>query len=150
MNAPTTTLTKPKSVPTKFTPQTRRKILRLVEIGVPLSHIPAALGFSWSWFCHYRSQHPKFQAAIERARSRSIERHLRIIQTAAQNGDVASSRWFLERSFPEHFARNRIELTGADGSPLALGVSLYLPQKQGETPAPTVITAAPRANEIGN
>ena len=43
---------------------------------------------------------------------------------------------------PEQFARNRIELTGADGLPLAVGIGIYLPRKDGNEikPLPTIMT----------
>jgi hypothetical protein len=48
----------------------------------------------------------------------------------------------LEHTAPQHFARNRIELTGADGSPLAVGIGIYLPRKDGDEikPLPAIVT----------
>ena len=45
--------------------------------------------------------------------------------------DWRCAAWYLEHVHPESFARNRIELSGPDGAPLAAGVQLYLPKKDG-------------------
>jgi hypothetical protein len=47
----------------------------------------------------------------------------------------------LERCFPAEFGRSRIELTGENGSPLAVGVGIYLPAKNAEPPPVQVVTA---------
>jgi hypothetical protein len=145
MSAITSTITKRTTKlgrPTSFNAQTRRRLLRCIAIGVPLSHCPAACGVSLSGFHGY---HPRFEEAIQRAIAKAIEKHLRLIITAAENGDSACSRWYLERCHPEHFSRNRLELTGANGAPLTAQVALYLPAKMdSEThPVPAIVTTNP-------
>jgi hypothetical protein len=128
----TPTITKRKTLgrPLKFNAQTRRRLIRCVAIGMPITHVPAACGLSYSGFCDYRNAHPKFETAIQRAIAKAIEKHLKLILTAAEKGDAACSRWFLERCHSQHFGRQKIELTGADGAPLAGAIAVYLPEKQ--------------------
>jgi hypothetical protein len=71
---------------------------------------------------------------------------LKVVEQALNSPDEAirlrSACWFLEHTAPQHFARNRIELTGADGSPLAVGIGIYLPRKDGDEikPLPAIVT----------
>jgi hypothetical protein len=118
-----------KGRPTAFTSATRRRLIRAIASGVPVCHACAACRVSLSGFHAYRASNPGFAAKIEQATGAAIEKHLRLIITAAETGDTASSRWFLERVHPSHFGRTKLELSGADGSPLAVGIGIYLPQK---------------------
>ena len=115
-----TVLTKPRpGRPFKFDAKTRRRLIAAIAAGVPVCHAVSACRVSKSGFHDYRNAHPKFAEAIERATGKAIEKHLRLIIQAAENGDVANSRWFLERVHPQHFGRTRLELSGPDGEPLA-------------------------------
>ncbi|HXE41971.1 MAG TPA: hypothetical protein VN516_03015 [Candidatus Baltobacteraceae bacterium] len=53
------------------------------------------------------------------------------IESASDSGEWRAAAWLLEHCNPEKFARNRIEVTGADGSPIAAGmIQIYLPRKE--------------------
>jgi hypothetical protein len=123
------TIKRKKGRPTAFTPATRNRLIEAIGAGVPICHACAVCRVSLSGFHGYRAEHPKFAADIEEAVAKAVERHLKLIIHAAENGDAASSRWYLERTQPAHFARNKIEVTGPDGSPFAVGIGIYLPQK---------------------
>jgi hypothetical protein len=123
--------------PSKYTPQTRARLVELVKKGVPFRHACNAVRISYQSFCDYREQHPDFREEIERGVSNAIEKHLDLISKAAETGDVQSSKWLLEHLHPEFFAKTRIELSGPDGSPLAGAIAVYLPQKD-TAPEPTV------------
>ena len=75
---------------------------------------------------------------------RVFEQRLEVIERATQSQDegirLRAACWFLEHTQPSHFARNRIELTGADGQQLAAGVTLYLPQKETAPVERSVVT----------
>jgi|GEM_PF-1871918 len=124
--------------PTKFTPETRVRLVELVARGLPFSHACHAAGVSFQSFSTYRDQHPDFREEIERAVAVAIEKRLKIIERAADAGDVNSAKWLLEHLHPQFYARNRIEITGADGAPLAGSVAVYLPQKDGGAGEPVV------------
>lgn len=122
--------------PFKFDAKTRKRLIAAIAAGVPVVHACAACRVSKSGFHDFKNSHAKFAEAIERATGRAIEKHLRLIIKAAENGDTANSRWFLERVHPQHFGRTKIELTGADGQPLAAAIGIYLPQKDSAEPKP--------------
>jgi len=120
----------PKRRPTKFTTQTRQRILELAEMGMPFSKIADAVGIATQSLIHYRKRSPAFEMEIQSAIARGIEKHLKKIQDAAEAGEWRASCWYLERCHNKFFGKNTIELQGADGSSLALNISLYLPQKE--------------------
>lgn len=135
-----TTAPKRRGRPYKFGAATRKRLVAVIAKGVPLSHAAPLCGVSRSRFFEYRASHPKFEAAVQRAVARAIEKNLDLIITAAKSGDVSSAKWFLERCHAEHFSRNRLELSGPDGQPLAAAVALYLPQKNTPEPKPAITT----------
>jgi hypothetical protein len=108
-------------------------------MGVPATHAARAAGLSYQSLLNYQRLHPQFADDMARAVSEGVESRLEVIERATQSQDEAirlrAACWFLEHTQPAHFARNRIELTGADGSPLAAAVAIYLPKKDGDAPA---------------
>ena len=132
--------------PTKRTPG--RPTVRTVEVagrvceavgrGVPYTFACRLAGISYSVFCEWRNSDATFREQLEEAVAVSVEARLLTIRDAAAT-DWRAASWWLEHVLPESFARNRIELTGPDGSPLAGAIALYLPQKQdgngGQLPA---------------
>jgi hypothetical protein len=140
--------------PSKFTPETVRRILRCAKKGLPLCHCASAANLTFQSLNQYRNKHPEFAAALSQAISKGIEARLEVIERATNSQDEAirlrAACWFLEHTQPSHFARNRIEISGADGSPLAVGIGIYLPQKDGDangTPVVTVDTVKEVENE---
>lgn len=108
-----------KGRPTVFDDRTRRRLIKCIALGMPLTHVVNACRVSWSGFCDYRNRNPRFAEAVERARSLAMAKHLKIVVAAAESGNEACSRWFLERCFPQHFGRVRVEVSGPDGEPLS-------------------------------
>jgi hypothetical protein len=96
--------------PTKYVPATVRKVLRAVERGLPLKLAAAHGGIAFETFCVWRTRYPDFAQAVEQALAKSVRHHLSVIENAASQGDWKAASWLLEHRFPEHFARNRIEL----------------------------------------
>jgi hypothetical protein len=90
----------------------------------------SAAGISYQSLVTYRVKHPHFADALTEAVGRGVEKRLKKIEAASEAGDWRAAAWLLEHCQPEHFAKNRIEVTGADGSPLAVGVGIYLPAKE--------------------
>jgi hypothetical protein len=138
--------------PTKFTPATVSKILRSVARGMPLVHAASTGGITFQTLTAYRSDHPDFADALAEAVAKGIEARLKVVERAMDSPDEAihlrAACWYLEHTAPEHFAKNRIELTGADGQPLTGAVTVYLPQKDSGDGSPVVTVDT--VKEIGN
>ncbi len=124
--------------PTKFTPETVERILRCVERGMPLTLAASAAGVAFQSLCSYRNRHPRFDAAILEAIALGVEKRLKKIEAASEQGDWRASAWLLEHCQSEHFAKNRVEITGANGSALAVGINIYLPQKDAPDAKPSL------------
>lgn len=128
---------------TKFTPECRARLLKLVAAGVPYNHACRVVRISFSAFCNYRDRNPDFREEMEQAVSAAIEKRLAKIEAASDAGDWRASSWLLEHIFPADFSKTRIEVTGADGAPLAGQIQILLPAKDGTAP-PTVIVEQPK------
>jgi hypothetical protein len=133
----------------KFTAKLRARLTELIARGLTFTHSCAAVGISFASFSTYRNQHPDFCDEIEQAVAAAIERRLKVIEHAADLGDVNSAKWLLEHLHPGAYARNRLEVTGADGAPLAGAVAVYLPQKDDVNGKP-VVTVDTITKELGN
>lgn len=123
--------------PTKYTPRVVKTILRCVRRGLPLMLAAQAAGVSYATLLYWRNNNSKFAEALERAVARGADARLRGIEAAAKAGDWRAQAWLLEHTLPQHFAKSRLEVTGAGGAPLMAGVTLYLPTK-GQSPGPVV------------
>jgi len=96
--------------PSKYEQKTVRGICEAISDGTPFTYAAAIGGISYETFCQWRKKFPEFSDAIEAAMARGIRARLQLIVKAAESGDVAAARWWLEHVVPEHFARNRVEL----------------------------------------
>jgi hypothetical protein len=106
----------------------RNRLIGLIARGVPMVHACSACRVNYQTFLNYREKNPGFREELEEAVAAAIEKHLERIEAAAKT-DWRSAAWMLEHVHPEHFAKNRIEITGANGGPIAGAIALYLPQK---------------------
>jgi len=118
---------------------TRNRLVQLIAKGVPMKHACNACRLNYQTFLNYRQRHEWFQEDLNEAVALAIERHLERIEAAAKT-DWRSAAWMLEHLHPAHFARNRIEVTGADGAPLTGAIALYLPQKDNGNGGARVLT----------
>lgn len=136
--------------PSKFNWRLVRRVIRSAERGMPLCLCAAGAGISHQSLIMYRKQHPKFDAAVQKAIARGIQKRLEKIEKASDSGDWRASAWLLEHcpGSVEHYAKNRVEVTGVGGAALTVGVAIYLPQKDGTLPATIVDTK--KEIEYGN
>jgi hypothetical protein len=61
-----------------------------------------------------------FLEGIERAEADAHARNLMLIQQAATGGTWQAAAWFLERRYPEQYARRTLELSGPNKGPIAV------------------------------
>ena len=121
----------------KFTPGRVKIILRCVGRGMPLHMACEVAGICAQSLYNWRHKNPKFGELLTRAIAKGVDSRLRRIEKASDAGDWRAAAWLLERTMPQHFARSRLEVTGAEGAPLMAGVTLYLPKKDGQPESPT-------------
>ncbi len=135
----------PSGRPSKRTPEVAERILGAVAKGVPVTHACRLGGIAPSTFHEWRNSDPAFRERIEEAVAVAIEKRLAIIEEMAAT-DWRCCAWYLEHVHPQAFARNRLEVTGADGSPLVGAIAVCLPAKK-DSNGSSVVTVAP-AREI--
>src|SRR5580692_9413908 len=92
----------------------RRTVLRFIERGMTFVLAAEAVGIDPSTLWAYRRKNPAFERQVKKAGARGIESRLKKIEKASNSGDWRASAWLLEHCSPENFARNRIEVTGAN------------------------------------
>ena len=97
--------------PSKYRPSTVSKICSAIADGLPFKFAVAFGGISTDTFCEWQNRFPEFSDAIEKATARGILARLKTIKLAAEKGDVKAAQWWLEHVQPEHFAKNRIEVS---------------------------------------
>jgi hypothetical protein len=128
----------------KFTKPLVRRILKAVGRGMPIQQAANACGVSPSTLLTYRRRYPAFDQKVQEAIAKGIAARLDVVilsmKSAEESIRLRASTWWLEHVVPEHFGRNRIEVTGTDGSPLA-AIAIYLPQKDNSRPAVEVTPA---------
>jgi hypothetical protein len=141
--------------PVKFNDTIAKAVRDAVEDGIPLTHAARIAGISFQSLCEYRRIYPEFDEQVKSAVSRGIQSRLDIVKKAMQSKDenlaLRAATWWLTHapSAAEHFSESRrVELTGADGSPLAVGVGIYLPEKQKDGANLTPVISVDTVKEI--
>lgn len=120
--------------PSKLTPEIQTRIVEAVTAGNYMETAAAYAGVGVSTFYRWmqEGEDPKspkrkreFREAVLQARAQAEVRNVTLIQRAANDGSWQAASWFLERSFQAKWGKNaRVELTGANGDPLQLEVSV--------------------------
>ena len=135
--------------PTVRTPARAKIICDGLARGLPFVHACAVAGITFQTFNVWRNRDEKFRAQIDESIAKGVDRRLKKIEDASDAGDWRASAWLLEHCQPEHFARNRLEVTGAGGAPLMGAVAIYLPRKDGDANGAPAVTVNAR-KEIEN
>jgi hypothetical protein len=87
---------------------------------------------------------------LQRSIARGADARLKKIEAAADAKDWRASAWLLEHCMPEHFAKNRLEISGVDGGPVAGCVAILLPPKTDGNGSPAVTVAELAERTDGN
>lgn len=120
---------KPAHRPTKFTPETVKRLLDGIRAGLPYHLASEAAGISLSTFNEWqRGEFPRgadkelrtyFLDELTRAKGESALRNIALISNAAKE-DWRAAAWILERRFPADFGKQSLEITGSDGGPIQI------------------------------
>jgi len=155
---------KPQARTTRFDREMRKKFLRLIaENGANISSACRDLAIPRDRFYKYRKTHPKFAAAWDRAAELGIDkledeakrRALEGVeepiyykgQLCGQNRRPSDALLaFLLKGHRDKY-KEKHELSGPGGQPLAPGVVVYLPDN-GRDPDPNAAVAPPELAEV--
>lgn len=104
--------------PTKLTPETEQTILKALELGATYEAAANAAGIAYNTFNEWmkegeatkRGQKREFYEAVKKALGNRQARWLSFIEKAAQDGNWQAAAWKLERTEPENFGRQRLDI----------------------------------------
>lgn len=110
--------------PSKYSKEVETKICTAIANGVPLKYAAMAGGISGEtmrrWMIDGEAglePYVGFLEAVKEAEEKAVPTLLLVIRNHATKNWTAAA-WMLERMHPEEFARQRLELTGANGGPI--------------------------------
>lgn len=114
--------------PTKLTPDLANTICGLVAQGNYLKAAAGAVAVDAGTVHRWVSKgaapdadplYRDFRDQLQKAKAMAEARMVRVITTAANQGQWTAAAWWLERTNPEEWGkRDRLEVTGADGGPI--------------------------------
>jgi transposase len=109
--------------PTKYTPETAKRILDGIELGMPYVHAAAYGGVSYETFNQWRDKKLEFSEAVKAAEGRAVAGRLARIRQAEPDHWQAAA-WWLERRYPHEFGKTIQEQqhTGKDCAPLIIEI----------------------------
>ena len=93
----------------KYTPATRKRILRALEVGATRKMAYTMAGVGHDTFYSWMRENVEFSEAVEKAEAHVGIVQLERLEAAVQEGDTATAKWILERKFPDEFGK-RIDL----------------------------------------
>ena len=82
------------------TPETAERILAAVRLGTPFHHCVKLVGIGYSTFCEWRNEDAEFREQLDGAIAAGVEKRLRQIQDAADNGDWRAAECWLRLVLP--------------------------------------------------
>ena len=104
--------------PFKITPEVEKRLLQLIQAGVPRKHAAQACGIAESTFHLRLANNRSFRSAVEKAYAECVAAKVLRIRKAEDDSWQAAG-WWLERRERADFGRvDRVEQTGADGGPV--------------------------------
>lgn len=125
----------PAGRPTKFTEETKTKILTALKGGNYREVACRYAGVSYQTFRKWLKlgedptappEYRQFLEAVEKAEADAEVADLALIRRAAQEGSWTAAAWVRERKNPERWGRKdraSVELTGVDGGPVDVRVA---------------------------
>jgi hypothetical protein len=116
--------------PTKFTKDTRDKIVQAIQMGATYELAAQFGGVSYDTFNNWMKRGAEgvegdqafvdFFETVKQAEGKAAVGWLAKIEVAANDGNWQAAAWKLERRYPGEYGRQRIELTGKDGGPVTV------------------------------
>jgi len=115
--------------PSKFTPETIRRLLEAIALGATYAAACRYAGITFETFNQWRRGHvprlanPKLKAefsdGLTRAEAEAEMYALAAIRTAAANGEWRAAAWWLERRHPRDYGKVAL-LGGVTGTPIEI------------------------------
>jgi len=99
------------SRPSKRTPEREARLLEALRAGNTRKHACAYASITDDTFANWQRRYSDFSDAVKKAEGDAIVRNVATIMRAAQDGTWQAAAWWLERRYPDDYARrDRIDL----------------------------------------
>ena len=95
--------------PTKYTPETVKKITDAIRVGATYALACDYAGITFETFSQWRKKYPEFSDGIKEAEGQGVVGWLAKIEKAANDGVWQAAAWKLERRYPKEYGRQVIE-----------------------------------------
>jgi len=95
--------------PTKYTPETVKKIVDAIRVGATFRLACMYAGISEDTFMAWRQRYSDFADAVKSAEGAGAAAWLGMIEKAAQEGNWQAAAWKLERKYPREYGRRVIQ-----------------------------------------
>jgi transposase len=97
--------------PSKYSPETVKKIEEALEAGATYKLAAAYAGIHFDTFNDWRQRFPEFSDLVKSAEAKAAVGWLEQIEQAARDGHWQAAAWKLERRYPDEWGRkDRLEL----------------------------------------
>jgi transposase len=121
--------------PTKLSPETREKLVEVIEAGNYYSVACQASGISYHTFLRWMERGEDgevnfcdFCNAIKKAEATA---ETRLVAEIQKDDSWQSKAWMLERKHPDRWGRKeRVEHTGTQGQPMELRIDAMTPEQR--------------------
>lgn len=109
--------------PSKYTPETVKKITDALELGATYELACNYAGIDYSTYQKWRASKPAFEEATRLAEGKAAVKWLAKIEASAADHWQAAA-WKLERRYPDKYGKTVQEQqhTGKDGGPLVIQI----------------------------
>lgn len=95
--------------PTKYTPETAKKITDAIRVGATYRLACDYAGVSEDTFARWRERYADFAEGIKEAEGAGAVGWLAKIEKAANEGVWQAAAWKLERRYPESYGRHVVD-----------------------------------------
>jgi transposase len=99
----------PAGRPTKYTPETVKKIVDAIRVGATFRLACDYAGITEETFSQWRKKYSEFSDAIKEAEGAGAVGWLAKIEKAANDGSWQAAAWKLERRYPKEYGRQVVE-----------------------------------------
>lgn len=94
--------------PTKYTPETAKKIIEAIRVGATHELAAAYAGINQDTLTNWKKRYSDFSDAVKEAEGMAAVKWLAVIDKAAQGGAWQAAAWKLERKYPQQYGRRVI------------------------------------------
>lgn len=98
--------------PTKYNPETVKKIVDSIRVGATFHLACAYAGITEETFSQWRKKYSEFSDAVKEAEGAGAVGWLAKIEKAANDGVWQAAAWKLERRYPNDYGRTVIQHAG--------------------------------------